>query len=166
VTDDLRFPTVRWGDLEVTFHAASSPASGDGLFAVVVFAIHAGRFVLADTPDRGWITPSGRLEAGETPLQAAVRETWEEIGGELREPQPIGYYELRRQGADPVRVAAYIGRIDRYGDIPEGSESRGARLVALKELPGCYWRWDSLLDSMFLYASKIAADSGTPDTIA
>jgi 8-oxo-dGTP pyrophosphatase MutT (NUDIX family) len=37
----------------------------------------------------GWELPAGRVEAGETPLAAAVRETHEETGWRVRDPQHV-----------------------------------------------------------------------------
>ena len=74
------FPTVRWDDMDVAFHPTPPRKTPGDYFAVVVFALHGDGFVLADIPGRGWVTPSGRPEPGETPLQTAIRETMEEIG--------------------------------------------------------------------------------------
>jgi 8-oxo-dGTP pyrophosphatase MutT (NUDIX family) len=119
----------------------------------VIFAIHEDGFILADIPDRGWTTPSGRLEPGETALEAAVRETWEEIGAWLENPVEIGFYELVGPGGDTTCAAAFVGEVSEFGAIPEGSESLGARVATLAELSQLYWRWDPLLEAIFNYAS-------------
>jgi 8-oxo-dGTP pyrophosphatase MutT (NUDIX family) len=151
--DDLpTFPPARWDDLEVRFHPAARPAQCDCRF-VVVFALFEDGFVLADIPNRGWITPSGRLEPDETPRAAAVRETWEEAGAILEDPLEIGYYELRSD-SEAILADAFVGTVTSFGDIPAGSESRGARLATIEELPSLYWRWDSLLETMFRYAAS------------
>lgn len=42
------------------------------------------RFLVARHAERGWEIPGGRIEEGEAPLQAAVREFREEIGHQVR----------------------------------------------------------------------------------
>ena len=155
------FPTVHWDDVEVTFYASPLPAGNDRPYAVVIFARHEEGFVLADIPGRGWITPSGRLEPGETPLQAAVRETREEIGTEPEDLTEIGYYTLVRPDGEVLEASAYVGYVREYGNLYAGTESRGTRLALLTELPALYWRWDSLLEAMFEYAFKINIAAGS-----
>jgi 8-oxo-dGTP pyrophosphatase MutT (NUDIX family) len=148
------FPVVQWGESMVTFHTGSFPSTEVTPPAVVVFARHDAGWIIADIPERGWCTPSGRLEAEETPLEAAIRETWEEIGAALLDPIEIGYYELTNATGKVTFFPTYVGKVDSYGDIPEGSESLGTRCVTTDELKNCYWRWDPLLERMFEYAES------------
>lgn len=148
------FPTVAWGAATMTFHA-TRPPRGARPAAVVVFARHDDGFVIADVP-RGWCTPSGHLEPGETPLEAARRETREEIGADLLRPRRIGHFAVRDTvGAEQI-VPAYLGFVDGFGALPPGTESRGARLAALADLPGLYCRWNDLMAAVFTYADSLA----------
>jgi 8-oxo-dGTP diphosphatase len=62
------------------------------------------RFLMVFNPKRqGWEMPGGRIEAGETPEQAAVREFKEEAGCSFR-PYAI---KLRRDGSVLVGEADY-----------------------------------------------------------
>jgi 8-oxo-dGTP pyrophosphatase MutT (NUDIX family) len=148
-----QFPSAQWGDLKVRFQAVPIPACLPATF-VVVFARRGDGFVLADIPERGWITPSGRLEPGETALEAAIRETWEEIGARLEAPREIGHYTLTDPEGVTRCAVAFVGRVRLFGNIPPGSESRGARTATLEVLPSLYWRWDALLEAMFRYAAS------------
>src|SRR5437867_11822394 len=88
------FPTVCWDFMDrwATFEPCESLPEDTNVKAVVVFAWYEGGFVLANIIGRGWCTPSGRVEPGETLLQTATRETLEETGAEIADIQMIGRY--------------------------------------------------------------------------
>jgi 8-oxo-dGTP diphosphatase len=148
------FPPARWwDDYLVTFEPTLDPAEPEQIGAVVVFVRCEGGFVLGKVP-RGWCTPSGRLEPGETPLEAAAREVQEEIGATLENPRLIGRYLLKRRDGTTRIVPTYVGTTRAYGDIPPGSESQGAQRFSIEEIPAVYWHWDDLLECMFEYAER------------
>lgn len=148
------FPSARWwDDYLVTFEPTLEPIEPEQIGAVVVFVRCEGAFVLGKVP-RGWCTPSGRLEPGETPLEAAAREVQEEIGAALENPRLIGRYRLTAGDGRTILVPTYVGTTRAYGAIPPGSESQGAQRFSLEELPAVYWRWDDLLERMFAYAER------------
>jgi 8-oxo-dGTP diphosphatase len=147
------FPTVLWGEAEATFQAAFPP-EGERIAAVVVFAAVGDRWLVADIPGRGWCVPSGRLEPGESAEEAALRETREEVGADLEGLTYLGYYGLREAGGSKV-VPAYCGVVaGEWGDLPLGTESRGARLLSRDELPAHYWLWDPLIEAVFSLAEQ------------
>ena len=146
------FPVVFWGSVQVTFEPGLSNLCPTPPLAVVVFAIHKGKFVLADIPDRGWTVPSGHIEPSETPILAAIRETREEVGAYLTAPIPIGHYILINTDVKSVCVPTFVGNVAGLGPLPIGTESKGVREVGIEELPECYWTWDPLMESMFKYA--------------
>lgn len=56
----------------------------------------AGRLLLTRRADCGqWCMPGGVADVGETPSQAAVRETWEETGLRVRATELYGIYDNR-----------------------------------------------------------------------
>lgn len=132
-------------------------APGDVSETVVVFARHTEGFVLAEIPGRGWCTPSGHIEPGETHLEAALRETREEIGAALQDARPIGRFLLTDARGRQTSAPAYAGRVEAFGHLPPGSEARGVRVAAVEELPRIYYRWDALLEKVFAYAEQCLA---------
>ena len=80
--------------------------------AVLCFIVRAGRILLIHKKrglGAGKINgPGGRIENGETPLAAVIRETEEEIGVTPVRPEPVG--ELSFQFADGfgIHVTVFI----------------------------------------------------------
>lgn len=149
---ELLYPVVMWGRTQATFLAEGAALPTETpIKAALVFALSEGRFVLADIAGRGWCIPGGRLEAGETPEQAARREVYEEIGGTVGPLHLIGHYLMTDTGASQL-VPTYVAAVKTLAAIPPGSESQGVRMAALDELPFCYFTWDPLMAAVFQLA--------------
>ncbi|HZP82243.1 MAG TPA: NUDIX domain-containing protein [Chthonomonadaceae bacterium] len=150
------FPTVDWERHRATFFPAGEPLPADApVSAALVFARHGAGFVVANIEGRGWCIPSGRLEAGETPEQAARREAWEEAGATLNSLHLLGHFLLTEFVTGAVVVAAaFVGNVTRLDALPSHTESRGVRVLTLEELPESYYRWDELLDAVFRYSLR------------
>jgi 8-oxo-dGTP pyrophosphatase MutT (NUDIX family)/DNA-binding XRE family transcriptional regulator len=70
-----------------------SPARPPGLAAFVVLRDAEGRVLIALREDgKGWNLPGGGVQPGETPWEAAVRETREEVGVEAALSRLAGLY--------------------------------------------------------------------------
>jgi 8-oxo-dGTP diphosphatase len=59
---------------------------------VLILPFYKGQLVFMRHVRRGIELPGGKMEANETPLAAAVREAYEEIGASLSEIKLIGQY--------------------------------------------------------------------------
>ncbi len=145
--------TTYWDGQLVEFFLGALP-EGASCYAVIVFAWHECGWVLADIPDRGWCVPSGRIEAGETPEETAIRETFEEIGSIIKHPQYFGYYRFTLADGITTLLPTFYSAVSSYGNLPIGTESMGVRIVSLDELPQVYWRWDKLLATVFRIAGS------------
>lgn len=126
--------------------------------AVLVVAFHGPHLVLADIRGRGATVPSGHIEAGESPEQAAVRETYEETGGDIvpGSLRLIGYHTYSNltgtgEGVDRA-CPVYVAEIQSFGSIPDGSESNGYILVAPADISSKYFIWDELTQAFFDHA--------------
>ena len=130
---------------QVYFHDAGAPTATVVVPSVFVAARRlGGRLLLVRRCDSGtWELPGGRVDVGETAVDAAVRETAEEAGVRVLVTGFVGLFsdpghivrspdgEVRQQFAVLFRARA-LGGIPR-GDLHETSE---AAWVAPMNLPG------------------------------
>ena len=130
---------------EVYFHDPGAPTATVVVPSVFVVARWlGGRLLLVRRCDSGtWELPGGRVDVGETAVEAAVRETAEEAGVTVLVTGFVALFsdpghvvrspdgEVRQQFALLLRARA-LGGIP-HGDLHETSE---AAWVALVDLPG------------------------------
>lgn len=147
---------MRWADRTATFEPSSLDACDRRDWAVVVFATCEGGYVLAHIPGRGWTVPSGRIDSGETPEQAAFRECREEIGAEITDLRLIGRFRMWMADGVELTAPTFVARAHRCGELPPDSESVGVRVVRLTEVPAMYYHWDALIEQAFRYADDCA----------
>ncbi|MEX5294036.1 NUDIX domain-containing protein [Kocuria sp. CPCC 205268] len=107
--------------------AAAVVVRGDGRLLLV----RRGR-----EPQRGrWSVPGGKLEPGETPAQAAVREVLEETGVRVRAGRELGTVRIPGGAGLVYEVhdiaATYLG-----GTLRPGDDADAVRWVAPEELAG------------------------------
>ena len=64
--------------------------------------------------------PGGHREAGETPLETAKRELWEETGAEKYELTPLVFYSVRdsEQGEGRIYGLLCYGEVLSFGTLP------------------------------------------------
>jgi 8-oxo-dGTP diphosphatase len=63
-------------------------------YHVLVICCYKGKWLLTRHKKRGLEFPGGKREQGETLEEAAIRETFEETGGVIKEPLFIGEYKV------------------------------------------------------------------------
>lgn len=142
------FPSVVWGEYEATFTLSTRLHPTH----VVVFPFAGDLIVLADIKNRGWCIPSGHIESGESPLEAAGRESMEEAGVELDRIQEIGAFILTSKTGNQAAAIAYIANVTNILDHPTGSDSAGRELFRIEDICETYYQWDELLDMTFTFA--------------
>ena len=95
---------------------------------VVILSHMNGKYLLSRHKDRvTWETQGGHIEAGETPLEAAKRELWEESGAVEYTIEPLCDY----WASDDIGWATGVvfrAEITKLQDIPEGSEMAEVKL--------------------------------------
>ena len=93
---------------------------------VLVISKHQEKWLLTDHPMRGIEFPGGKLEAGESLTEAAVREVYEETGGVIVDLEWFAEYLV--QGENPFCKTVFIAKVERLDSI-ELLETRGAVLI-------------------------------------
>lgn len=108
----------------------------DSAFAII---LHSRHILLVKARDKNnWQLPGGRLERGETPAQAVIREVKEETGLRASVGRLCGRY--RREDGSTVRVYAVRVRGKLAGACEEILEQRWVRIREAKEMVGQHTR--------------------------
>ncbi len=98
-----------------------------------------GRVLLIDqyrfqTDTRGWAVPAGRVDPGDSPEQAIVRELREETGHRAESLLYLGHY-FPSNGSSNQTFHIYIGRaVERMGEIEDRNEVMGIRWFSSNEV--------------------------------
>ncbi|WP_146652284.1 NUDIX domain-containing protein [Labilithrix luteola] len=102
---------------------------------VLVIVTHQGRYLVVQEHDGSWYLPAGRVEHGESLLDAAVRETAEEAGIAVEPTGIIGLDQEWPNGGVRIRVC-FEGRpsADPTPKSAADEHTLGARWVTKDEL--------------------------------
>ncbi len=150
------FPFVVWYGGVATF-TTREVRCDRGVWAAVVFVSDGDGFVISRVP-RGWCTPSGHIEHGETPEARAYREVYEEIGATIKDLRRIGSFATVSRSGKVECAAVFHARLDARVGLPEGTEATDVMTATIEQLPAVYWHWDALMQRMFQHAQSIARD--------
>ena len=106
-------------------------------------------------PARGkWTYPGGFVDFGETPERCAARETVEEVGMTLRDPQVLGVYADRREAAPSIIIVTYVARPGPETPVitPEATE---VRYFGVEEIPWDDLAFDTTVQALQAWAARI-----------
>lgn len=140
------------------YHEPGAPRANSIVPAVTVVVTEHDRILLEHRVDNDhWALPGGAIEIGETPTEAAIRETHEETGIDIRVLGVVGIY------SDPCHVIAYTdGEIRQQFSICLAAQPTGGQLRAQRsEAKYVAWVPVSDLDQLRIHpAQRIRIDHG------
>ena len=99
---------------------------------VMVFSRYQGKYLLSRHKERTtWETQGGHIEPGETPLQAAKRELFEESGAIRYQIEPL--FDCRAEDArGEANGVVFLAEIEELGPLPQ---SEMAEVKTWEQLP-------------------------------
>jgi len=97
------------------------------------------RILLVKEPDEGgWSVPGGWADVGESPSEAAARETLEESGYRVKPVRLLAAYDRDRRGHPPMAYHVYklVYLCDILDEVPRSDvDTDGARFFGEQEIP-------------------------------
>jgi len=98
---------------------------------VVILALYKDQWLFTVHKKRGVEWPGGKVEQGETPLEAALRELFEETGGKASSIWHIGHYKVTEQSGYSFVKNIYVALISHIEAEPIGYDVTHSILVPL-----------------------------------
>ena len=125
--------TENRGEKAVELHCKLYPFNTLGSYKyVVVCSFYKGKKLLSRRKDRNtWETQGGHIECGETPIEAAKRELYEESGVVEATLYPVCDYRGWTQYGE-ANGTTFFAIVEKLGDLPE---SEMAEAKCFDELP-------------------------------
>lgn len=116
---------------EVTLSFADHPFSKEPKH-VWVICRYKDKWLLTKHKERGLEFPGGKVEAGETAEQGAIREIYEETGGKVDSIHYIGQYYVNGKKEHVIKNV-YFAQISKLVEQPMYFETEGP--VLIQEIP-------------------------------
>ncbi|RKD31547.1 NUDIX domain-containing protein [Thermohalobacter berrensis] len=104
---------------------------------------------------KGWEFPAGKKEEGETIVECALRETYEETGAILTNIKPLGYYLVKNEQHE-FKIAIFIGQVNEFETKPRWSETDLVKLF--DELPENISYNDDVYEIVLNYIRRFKLD--------
>lgn len=111
--------------IELTFESRSFKNPGH----VLVYAFYENQLLFTHHRQRGWELPGGKCHAHERPIDAAIREVYEETGAVLSSLQPIAQYRIIHPKEALQIKTIYAACIQKIHPLPIQFETDGRQLL-------------------------------------
>lgn len=95
---------------------------------VLIFAFYNTRLLFTHHKQRGWELPGGICKTDEWPIEAAIRETYEETGAELGSLKTIGQYIMNSPNQPQQTKTIFVAEILKIHPLPSGFETDAIQL--------------------------------------
>ncbi len=98
---------------------------------VLVLANRENNWLMTRNPERGLEFPGGKVEEGESLIEAVRRETFEETGATLTNIEWFAEYVVHDKV--PFRKVVFLAKVSHLHDIDEAFETDGREWLTIEE---------------------------------
>jgi len=120
-------------------------------FAVSVASMDGKKLFCRHRQRSTWECPGGHIEPGETPLQAARRELYEETGAIEATIEPVCIYSVESESRPLSFGLLCRAEVKAMGEIPAGSEI--AQACPFDSLPE-NWTYPEIVPKLLMYVQE------------